>query len=241
MNILPLFMPRDRGYPGSASAFNKDHDLKHDTIFSLSEIVAYSYSPATVPAYAEDNYINTVIALARHADSFGTSNGNHITQTAAFAKSLGKKLGCSAEEIDTLYLAGLLHDVGKAFIPEAILTKPGILSTTEWMIMQQHPVLGVKILRPVVKLSPTLPIVLSHHERYDGSGYPHKLSAEDIPFGARIIAVVDAFTTMTNGRVYQKQMSFDEAAQELVRCSGKQFDGNITDAFLEILKEEKVI
>lgn len=241
MNILPLFMPHSRGYPGSASAFSKDHDQKHDTIFSLSEIIAYSYSPAMVPAYAEDSYINTVIALARHADSFGTSNGNHITQTAAYARSVGKKLGCSAEEVETLYLAGLLHDVGKAFIPEAILTKPGILNASEWMIMQQHPVLGVRILRPVAKLSQSLPIVLSHHEHYDGSGYPHKLRAEEIPFGARIIAVVDAFTTMTNGRVYQKEMSPVEASQELVRCSGQQFDGKITEAFLDILKEESVI
>lgn len=239
MNILPLFMPHNHGIAGSSSTFGKDHDLWHDTTFSLSEIIAYSYSPATVPVYAEDRYISTVIALARHADSFGTSNGNHITQTAAYARTLGKKLGCSAEDIVTLSLAGLLHDVGKAFIPEAILTKPGVLSATEWMIMQQHPVLGVRILRPVVKLSPALPIILSHHEHYDGSGYPNKLSGEEIPFGARIISVVDAFTTMTNGRVYQKEMTREEASLELVRCSGKQFDGFVTEAFLEILKEEK--
>ncbi len=240
MNILPLFMPNNRGLPGSVSAAGKDHDLRLDITFSLSEIVAYSYSPATVPAYAEDGYISTVIALARHADSFGTSNGNHITQTAAYARTLGKKLGCSAEDIETLSMAGLLHDVGKAFIPETILTKPGILTATEWRIMQQHPALGVRILRPVVKLSPTLPIVLSHHEHYDGSGYPNKLSGEEIPFGARIISVVDAFTTMTNGRVYQKEMTREEASHELIRCSGKQFDGDVTDAFLEILKEENV-
>lgn len=239
MNILPLFMPHNHGIAGSSSTFGKDHDLWHDTTFSLSEIIAYSYSPATVPAYAEDGYISTVIALARHADSFSTSNGNHITQTAAYAKTLGKKLGCSAEDIVTLSLAGLLHDVGKAFIPEAILTKPGVLSATEWMIMQQHPVLGVRILRPAIKLSRALPIVLSHHEHYDGSGYPNKLSGEEIPFGARIISVVDAFTTMTNGRVYQKEMTREEASLELVRCSGKQFDGFVTEAFLEILKEEK--
>lgn len=240
MNILPLFMPHKRGLAGSSSAFGKDHDLRYDTTFSLPEIVAYSYSPATVPAYAEEGYISTLIALARYADSLGTSNENHITQTAAYAKSLGKKLGCSAEEIETLSLAGLLHDVGKAFIPEAILTKPGILSVKEWMIMQRHPVLGVRILQPVIKLSPTLPIVLSHHEHFDGSGYPNKLCGEEIPFGARIIAVVDAFTTMTNGRVYQKEMTRDEASHELVRCSGKQFDGMVIDAFLEILKEERI-
>ncbi len=103
--------------------------------------------------------------------------------------------------------------------------------------MRQHPSLGVKILRPVNKFQPVLPIVLAHHERYDGKGYPNKLSGEDIPFGARLLTIVDAFTAMTAGRVYQQQMTQEEATAELYRCRGTHFDARAVEAFLEVLKE----
>lgn len=235
MNALPLPLPNSRRRSHIMTTQPMDFDHRQDSLLTISEIVAYSYSPVFVPSKLEESYINTVIALARHADSLGTKNSTHISRTATLARAMGRKLGMDHSEQDTLSLAGLLHDVGKAFIPENILTKPSDLTPAEWSIMQQHPALGVKILHPVKKFQPVLPIILSHHEHFDGSGYPNGQKGDEIPLGARIICVVDAFTVMTAGRVYQHEMSRDEAIAELKRCSGTHFDELIVNTFTEML------
>lgn len=241
MNAIPLPLPNSRRQPLIATTITMDFDHRQESMLTISEVVAYSYSPVFVPSRLEDSYINTVIALARHADSLGTKNSTHISRTATLARALGRKLGMDHSDQDTLSMAGLLHDVGKAFIPEKILTKPSTLTSAEWSIMQQHPALGVKILRPVQKFQSVLPIVLSHHEHMDGSGYPNGLKGDDIPLGARIICLVDAFTAMTAGRVYQKEMTRDEAIDEIKRCSGVHFDAAIVESFIDLLVNKEDI
>ena len=206
-------------------------------MLSVSEIVAYVNSPVDVPSIDEGRYFKTVINLAQHADSLGTLNNTHIARTAELAKALANKLGIPPVEQEAYTLAGLLHDVGKAFIPENILTKPGKLSKYEWEVMRYHPELGVKILKPISRLSSILPFVQSHHERVDGNGYPNRLGRNEIPFGARIIAIVDAFSTMMSGRVYQPEKTFVEAVAEIKRCSGTHFDAEMVDEFVELLQE----
>jgi HD-GYP domain-containing protein (c-di-GMP phosphodiesterase class II) len=135
----------------------------------------------------------------------------------------------------------LLHDIGKIGIPDAILLKPGPLTPEEWKIMRTHPEIGKRVIENIPFLRGAVPIVYSHHEKWDGSGYPRGLRADEIPVGARIFSVVDAFDAMTFDRPYSKAISFDAAKAELKRCAGAHFDPSVVEAFLcvpELLLED---
>jgi HD-GYP domain-containing protein (c-di-GMP phosphodiesterase class II) len=128
----------------------------------------------------------------------------------------------------------LLHDIGKIGIPDAILLKPGPLTPEEWAIMRTHPEIGKRLIERIPFLRGAVPIVYSHHEKWDGSGYPRALQGEEIPLGARIFAVVDAFDAMTFDRPYSKAVPFEAAKAEIRRCAGSHFDPAVVDAFLEV-------
>ncbi len=180
--------------------------------------------------------LHTLISMALRVDSHGSSDSNHIALTSFLAEKIGRKLNLSTEDISVLSLGGLLHDIGKVAIPPTILLKPASLTREEWGVMQLHPIIGVRILEPYDKLCPVLPIVLHHHERWDGTGYPDKLSRTEIPLLARIITVIDAYTAMILGRVYRMGISSEEAVMELKHCSSTQFDGTVVEALGEIVK-----
>ena len=136
-------------------------------------------------------------------------------------------------------LSALLHDIGKIGVPDAILRKPGKLSDEEWVEMRKHPEIGRQILDQVGgAFSHMSNIVAAHHERWDGFGYPNGLSGEDIPLGARIITVVDAYDAMTERRVYREPLPVEAARAELRRCSGQQFDPRVVEAFLAVLDDQ---
>jgi len=128
----------------------------------------------------------------------------------------------------------LLHDIGKIGIPDAILLKPGPLTPEEWKVMHTHPEIGRRLIERIPFLRGAVPIVYSHHEKWDGSGYPRGLGGEDIPLGARIFAVVDAFDAMTFDRPYSKAITFDAAKAEIKRCAGTHFDPAVVEAFLRV-------
>jgi HD-GYP domain-containing protein (c-di-GMP phosphodiesterase class II) len=128
----------------------------------------------------------------------------------------------------------LLHDIGKIGIPDAILLKPGKLTPEEWQIMRRHPEIGKKLIENIPFLKGAVPIVYHHHERWEGSGYPLGLRGEEIPVGARIFAVVDAFDAMTFDRPYSTAVSFEAAKAEIVRCAGSHFDPAVVRSFLRI-------
>ncbi|MGC8960770.1 MAG: HD-GYP domain-containing protein, partial [Chloroflexia bacterium] len=134
------------------------------------------------------------------------------------------------------HLAGLLHDIGKIGIRDAILYKPGPLDEEEYRRVQEHPVLAAQILSPIPGLRKVVPIVLHHHERYDGSGYPDRLAGEAIPVGARILAVVDAFEAMTSVRAYRPAFTPKEALEKLVRGRGSQFDPALVDLWTRLVQ-----
>jgi HD-GYP domain-containing protein (c-di-GMP phosphodiesterase class II) len=140
-------------------------------------------------------------------------------------------LDLSDEEIIPIALASYFHDVGKLAIDDAVLNKPGILSQEEYTIIQQHPAHGVNMMSQFVAVEAALPLILHHHERWDAQGYPSGLMGEAIPLGARIIAITDAFDAMTSDRIYQARRSPIQAIEELIRCSGTQFDERLVKLF----------
>jgi response regulator RpfG family c-di-GMP phosphodiesterase len=155
------------------------------------------------------------------------------------ALAVGRELHMSPEGLDEVARAAELHDVGKIAVPDAILDKPGPLDPVEWSFMRRHPLIGERILLAAPALRPVARLVRSSHERWDGSGYPDGLSGDEIPLGARVVAVCDAFDAMTTGRPYREPVSEADAVAELRRCGGSQFDAMVVDAFCRVMARER--
>jgi HD-GYP domain-containing protein (c-di-GMP phosphodiesterase class II) len=182
----------------------------------------------------------TVRALTAAASAHDRGTDAHARRLVHLAVATALDLGRSEEELHLIRLAALLHDIGKISIPDAILHKPGPLTDEEWAIMRRHPQVGGDILSQAGGIFHLLAhIVVAHHERWDGRGYPHGLAEEAIPIGARIISVVDSYDAMTSRRVYREPLSSEQAQAELRRCAGSQFDPQVVAAFLRILDEQE--
>lgn len=165
-----------------------------------------------------------------------------MTHTPVFfkiVKCIGKKLGVDDDSIDSLYYASILRDAGAIDIPYDILSKTSQLSSEEFKVIRNQPARSVELIRPVEFLKPVLPIILYHHENFDGSGYPSGLKREQIPIGARIMAVVNAFEAMTIERPYRKRLSVNEAINEVRHNSGTQFDPKVVNVFVGLSKLKK--
>lgn len=163
----------------------------------------------------------------------------HVERTKAMAIKLGRALNLTDADLGKLALLAVLHDIGKIAIPHSILLKPGKLTDEEWEIMKTHTEKGYRIANASKELKPIAEYILHHHERWDGQGYPGGLSEDEIPLLSRIITVVDSHDVMVHDRPYHKAMSHAEAVEELLRCSGSQFDPHIVTVFLQVLQEEK--
>ncbi len=162
------------------------------------------------------------------------------THSPHFSKlvcALGADMHLNEKQLQSLKYASLLHDAGKADIPAAILTKTTKLTDAEYDIIKTHPVKGAQILRPLQVLRPAIPIIMYHHEKYNGTGYPSQLKGGQIPLGARIMAVADAFEAMVYGRPYRQRMDIPSAIKEIKRKSGTQFDPKIVETFLKVIKK----
>lgn len=190
-----------------------------------------------IPDWAQDA-VGAVLAAVNIKDPF---TFQHCCRVGRASRKLAQVLGMNDFEQSVLEYSGLLHDVGKVATPEAILLKPGRLTEDEMVIMKDHAAHSAKIVENFAKDSVffrfTLPGIRYHHERFDGKGYPFQLQGERIPYAARVIAVVDTVDAMTNTRPYRQALTMDAVVEELKRCSGTQFDGNIVRAYLEALPE----
>jgi putative nucleotidyltransferase with HDIG domain len=183
-----------------------------------------------------DMFTQTVRSLASAVDAKDPYTAGHSVRVQLIAKDLGAELRCSEAELEALEWGGLLHDIGKIGIPDAILLKQGELTKEERMVMNAHPVKGEEIIRPVAKLAPELPIIRHHHEWFNGSGYPDRLVGHDIPRLARIMHVADSFEAMTAARPYRMTpLSEAQAISELHKFSGIQFDPEIVAAFEKVI------
>lgn len=185
----------------------------------------------------EENYDVTLSALSAALDARDRETEGHSTRVAELACTIAQAMSLPEKDLVSLFRGGLLHDVGKIGISDAILHKPGPLDDEEWQIMRQHPGIGARILQRIGFLEHALEVVLYHHERYDGKGYPHGLQGEDIPVTARIFAVADAYDAMRSNRPYRAAMSHEEALAELRRCAGTQFDPKVVEVFLQVVTQ----
>ncbi len=159
-----------------------------------------------------------------------------LNRVARLAVSTAEGLGLDEEDIERIELAARLHDVGMIAIPEAITNKPGGLAEAEWAIMRTHPEVGQRILAAAPALAPAARLVRFHHERYDGRGYPDGLKGDDIPIGARIIAVCSAFVAMMRHRPFSDAITVEEALAEVGSCSGSQFDPHVAEVFCGLVR-----
>jgi len=176
-------------------------------------------------------FFSTVSALANAIDAKSPWTKGHSERVMRVAAGIAGDMGLSDDDVERVRLGGLLHDIGKIGIIEALLEKPKELDDDEFPPIRLHPEKGVAILQPIEQLRHVLPAILHHHEFYDGSGYPYGLAGSNIPLDARIIAVADSFDAMVADRPYRKGLSVAAAVEELVRCSGTQFDADIVDCF----------
>ncbi len=183
-----------------------------------------------------DGYKSTIKALAASIEAKDHYTRGHSQRVTEFALLGATSLSVSQEELEVLEYAGILHDIGKIGIPDGILRKPHPLTPEEWAIIQQHPVIGANIIEDIPFLEEVRSIVLHHHERYDGSGYPDGLTGNDIPLGARLLAVADTFDSMTTDRAYRVAMSVDDTLKELRRCSGTQLCPVAVEAFISVFE-----
>ena len=175
-------------------------------------------------------YVGTIRALAMTLDARDRYTAGHSERVSVLSVAVGRHLGLSEEDLEVLRLGALLHDIGKIGVPDEVLRKTGELTPEEFEAIKVHPTLGARILRSVPFLAPHIPIVELHHERPDGTGYPHQLRAEEIPLLARIVHVTDAFDAMTSARAYRPARSTPEALRELWRCAGTEFDAEAVQA-----------
>jgi diguanylate cyclase (GGDEF)-like protein/putative nucleotidyltransferase with HDIG domain len=173
-------------------------------------------------------------SLARAVDSRDAYTGSHSERVARLACEIAESLGLSTDDTELIRLAASLHDLGKLAIPEEILRKPAALTDAERLVLERHPQIGHRMLESL-GVEPIADWVLHHHERWDGAGYPKGLGGEEIPMGARVIFVADAFDAMTSNRLYRPALTQAEALAEVERCSGTQFDPEVVTAFLAVI------
>ncbi|MGA9775064.1 MAG: HD-GYP domain-containing protein, partial [Candidatus Dormiibacterota bacterium] len=197
-------------------------------------------------AEAESGFNATLISLSKAIDLRDKDTEGHCRRVVEYSLLMGRNLNFSRDELIRLSHGALLHDIGKIGVPDAILMKPGPLTDDEWAVMRTHPRLGFEMVADVRQLERAREIILNHHERFDGKGYPRGLSGEDIPLEARVFTIADSFDAMISDRPYRQGMSVAEARAEVRRCSGTQFDpicvaafDQISDVDLRYITEER--
>ena len=179
------------------------------------------------------NVLRTMVNVLEQRDSYTAGHSRRVTEIAV---AIATRIDLSEGELKTLRLAGIIHDVGKIGIEDTILRKPGRLTPEEFAMIRTHPERGVQIIEPLDFLKGALPIVRHHHECFDGTGYPNRLKGEEIPLGARIVAIADTYDAITTSRAYRRARGQDAALSEIGRCSGTQFDPYLARLFLEICR-----
>ncbi|WP_160691798.1 diguanylate cyclase [Clostridium sp. C2-6-12] len=176
--------------------------------------------------------IKTLISVINAKDRY---TYGHVERVVIYSKILAEKLGLNEKDKEILTYGAYIHDIGKINISKEILMKKMNLTNEEWGELKQHPANGVEIIKSVKSLQEVIPLIISHHERYDGNGYPNGLKGEEIPYLARILTVVDSFDAMTSNRPYNNRKTYEEGVKEILKCSGTQFDPDIAKAFAEVV------
>jgi putative two-component system response regulator len=182
-------------------------------------------------AQLQQAYESSLIMLANAIELRDQYTGGHVERVRDYAAAIAEQMGWTTTRINHLNYGSILHDIGKIHILENVLSKPGPLNEDEWDEMRQHPMIGVEMIKNIPFLAPAMDVVRSHHERWDGKGYPEGLAGEAIPLSARIVAVADALDAMTTSRYYRPRLTPDEAFHEVQSCRSSQFDPAVVNAF----------
>jgi HD-GYP domain-containing protein (c-di-GMP phosphodiesterase class II) len=186
----------------------------------------------------QELWLQFLISISKFVDRRVSKSGEHSVRVAYWARSTARKLEMSDGEIDNIYWASILHDIGKIGISERILRKKSLLSEDDWVLIKMHPMIGSNIVSLIDAYPGLAPTICAHQEKYDGTGYPKGLSGKNIPLGARILGIADAYQAMTEDRYYRPARNHDEAIAELQNVRGKQFDPEVLDVFLEVVNSE---
>lgn len=184
-----------------------------------------------------ESVLSTLYSMAKILDARDPYTSQHSTRVTTLAINLGKTLGLSQEDLDVLYIASSLHDIGKVGVPDSILRKPDKLSVEEFDVIKRHSDIGADILKSIAVMYRETEIIRHHHERYDGHGYPAGLAGTEIPLLSRVIALADTYDAMTTDRPYRRGLSPEDAIAEIIRCKGTQFDPEIAEIFISIAQE----
>jgi len=219
-----------------------DDALYRAKFFDKNRVESYTSILDELKIDTEDEHIDiitsikTLISVINAKDKY---TYGHVERVVIYSRLLADKLELNEKNKKELIYGAYMHDIGKINIPKEILNKNMPLTPEEWEIMKQHSVNGVEIIKSVESLKEIAPLILHHHERYDGKGYPDNLKGNDIPYLVRMLTVVDCFDAMTSSRPYNKRKTYQEAIDEIRRCSGTQFDKDIADSFIEVIMESK--
>lgn len=222
-------------------SLSSGYDIKTDSSIKITDILKNAENSmfANKTLHGQSSRSETIITLFETLKDKYDTEKLHSDRVSHYCKLMGEKLNLNQNQIKELEFAGLMHDIGKITIPDSILDKPGKLTDDEWVIMKKHTINGYQILKSADKYSRLAEYALTHHERWDGKGYPNGLSGEDIPLFSRIISIADAYEAMTADRPYRKALTKEIAIDELNRCVGSQFDAKLVDVFInEVLLVE---
>lgn len=234
-------MARQALQEGASDFITKPYNISEIPILierNLTRHTIQSHQTRHMEKEVQQAYRSTLEALLAALDVRDTETEGHSERVAAYTMAIASRLKLDPSEVPHIERGALLHDIGKIGVPDSILYKPGPLTPEEWEIMKQHPVLGYRMCMKIEMLRSAAPIVLHHHERWDGKGYPYGLMGEEIPLGARIFAIADTLDAMTSDRPYRKALSFAQAREEIARCAETQFDPALVEVFLTIPEEE---
>lgn len=209
-----------------------------ETISTISSEIAVCIENAYLYLKLKQNYLSAVAALVKAIEAKDKYTRGHSEMVADLAALVATHLNLSKDEVEAIWFSGLLHDVGKISISEQILLKKGVLTQDEYTAIKMHCIVSTSIVRRIDVNNRLTPIILYHHERFDGSGYPEGLQQDAIPIGARVLSVCDAYEAMISERPYRKALSKEEAISELSRCAGAQFDPKVVEVFIAIISKQ---
>lgn len=232
--VLPVFVQEKLGATVNIGYVNCASPSAEDLIHArqLANQIAIALSSSSLMEELDQLNWGTLKALARTVDAKSPWTAGHSERVTELALSTARTLGLLGQELDDLHRGAFLHDIGKVGVRSSILDKPGKLTPEEYEIIKEHPRIGARILEPIAAYRSVIPIVLQHHERYDGKGYPDGLGGDDIHKGARIIAVADVYDAMLAKRPYRSGLRLEDVVDYIRTTAGSQFDPEVVDAFL---------
>jgi diguanylate cyclase (GGDEF)-like protein/PAS domain S-box-containing protein len=228
-----LIMPQDPIQPSITFGASTKERMDSDIRLVLKDAEDIMYRRKLLEGKSVRSSLITSLEKTLYARSYETEE--HAQRILSIALKVGREMGLSASELDELGLLAILHDIGKIGIPDHILTKPDRLNEEEWREMKKHPEIGYRIAQSTPELSHVADLILSHHERWDGNGYPIGCKGNNIPKLARIITIIDSYDVMTHSRPYKDAMTVTEAINEIHKCAGSQFDPDIADIFINMI------